>query len=90
MEMIGMIAMGEIILLAIVGVPIMVVGMILKLLRGEVSRTYYTRSEKLPNGYTRQDYRDIGMTDAEIDFWGANQPGAPGPDIGPPPDIFDF
>lgn len=33
----------------------------------------------LPNGYTRQDYRDVGWLDVEIECWGFDQPAAPSP-----------
>ena len=36
-------------------------------------------NERLPNGYTRSDYRNYGMTDFDIEFWGLDQPGAPEP-----------
>ncbi len=35
--------------------------------------------ERLPNGYTRKDYYDLGFTDFDIEYWGMDQPGAPGP-----------
>ncbi len=35
--------------------------------------------ELLPNGRTRQEYYDAGISDQEIEFWGLDQPGAPGP-----------
>jgi hypothetical protein len=34
----------------------------------------------LPNGHTRKEYYDLGFSDMEIDFWGLDQPGAPGPE----------
>ena len=36
-------------------------------------------SEELPNGFTKQDYYDAGFTDRDIECWGLDQPGAPGP-----------
>ena len=35
--------------------------------------------DRLPNGRTRQEYYDAGISDSEIEFWGLDQPGAPGP-----------
>lgn len=36
-------------------------------------------SEKLPNGYTRQDYLDVGWSETDIELWGLDQPSAPDP-----------
>jgi len=33
----------------------------------------------LPSGYTRSEYHRCGATDADIKFWGLDQPGAPPP-----------
>ncbi len=43
--------------------------------------SYYhpSPSERLPNGYTRSDYHDYGLSDADIDCWGLDQPDAPEP-----------
>ena len=38
-------------------------------------------NERLPNGYTRKDYFDHGFSDFDIEFWGMDQPGAPGPSM---------
>ncbi len=38
-------------------------------------------SEELPNGFTRQDYYDVGLSDTDIELWGLDQPGAPNPDM---------
>lgn len=39
------------------------------------------RSEEvLPNGYTRKEYNDMGYSDSDIEFWGLDQTGAPGPE----------
>jgi hypothetical protein len=35
--------------------------------------------ERLPNGYTRKDFYEYGFTDFDIEYWGMDQPGAPGP-----------
>ena len=35
--------------------------------------------EMFPNGHTREEYYDHGFTDHDIEFWGLDQPGAPGP-----------
>ncbi len=37
--------------------------------------------ERLPNGYTRKDYYDHRFTDFDIESWGMDQPGAPGPSM---------
>ena len=36
--------------------------------------------DKLPNGYTRQDYLDAGWSETDIELWGLDQPAAPDPD----------
>ena len=36
-------------------------------------------SDKLPNGYTRQDYLDVGWSETDIELWGLDQPSAPDP-----------
>lgn len=41
----------------------------------------YDEDEILPNGYTRQDYYDVGFSDGDIECWGLDQPGAPNPDM---------
>ena len=49
--------------------------------RGRSSNTY-THSQgstRLPKGYSRQDYYQYGYTDADIECWGLDQPGAPSP-----------
>ena len=33
----------------------------------------------LPNGHTRQEYYDAGLSDTDIEYWGLDQPGAPAP-----------
>ena len=38
-------------------------------------------NEQLPNGYTRKDYYDFGLSDFDIEYWGMDQPGAPGPSM---------
>ena len=38
-----------------------------------------TSDERLPNGHSREEYRDFGFTDHDIAFWGLDQPGAPDP-----------
>lgn len=35
--------------------------------------------DTLPNGYSRQDYYQYGYTDADIEYWGLDQPSAPSP-----------
>ena len=39
----------------------------------------YLYDKHLPNGYTRNDYKEFGFTDFDIEFWGLDQPGAPDP-----------
>jgi hypothetical protein len=36
-------------------------------------------NETLPNGWERQDYYDYGIDDKQIEYWGLDQPNAPGP-----------
>ena len=38
-----------------------------------------TKDDVFPNGYTYQDYAEYGFTEADMDFWGLDQPGAPEP-----------
>ena len=48
------------------------------------STSYYNSSDSsdklLPNGYTRGDYHERSFSDADIDVWGLDMPGAPDPD----------
>ena len=38
-----------------------------------------TSEERLPNGYSREDYYAYGFTDIEIELWGLDQIRAPDP-----------
>ena len=38
-------------------------------------------NEILPNGFTRSDYHDYGISDTDIELWGMDQPNAPDPGI---------
>jgi len=40
-----------------------------------------TSEERLPNGYTRKDYNDYGLTEFDIEYWGMDQSGAPEPSM---------
>ena len=48
----------------------------------------HSPSEVLPNGYTRQDYYDVGLDDFAIQDLGMDQPGAPSPDVFPPEELW--
>jgi len=38
-------------------------------------------NDVLPSGYTRNDYKNYGFTDFDIEFLGLDQPGAPEPPV---------
>ncbi len=46
---------------------------------GKGSRQCFSPCDPLPNGYQRQDYYAYGINDADIEYWGLDQPGAPEP-----------
>jgi len=48
-----------------------------------MSDYFKNNNDKLPNGYTRQDYIDEGFSDSDIETWGLDQPGAPDPMTAP-------
>jgi len=49
------------------------------------NRDYQTKpgesTDRFPNGYTRQEYYDVGFSDLDIENWGQDQPGAPDPQV---------
>ena len=48
---------------------------------GKSSKSYSgsDKDEVFPNKHTYQDYEKYGFTEADMDFWGLDQPGAPEP-----------
>ncbi len=77
--------MDGIILLLILAIT--VIALLIDKVRGSTTsvRTFYhlpqsdSGDDILPNGFRRSDYREFGLTDFDIEYWGLDQPNAPEP-----------